>query len=64
MLRQENFPDLGKYQMENYFEIKEKDLKSLLIELYSVSLNNNRVMLKSCSFTVTNNEASGVFGRL
>ena len=57
----ENFPDLGKYQMENYFEIKEKDLKELIDRaIFCVSLNNNRVMLKSCSFTVTDNEVEVV----
>ncbi len=57
----ENFPDLGQYKMENFFEIKEKDLKELIDRaLFCVALNNNRVMLKSCSFTVKDNEVEAV----
>ena len=57
----ENFPDFGEYSSDLYFEIKEKDLKELIDRsLFCVALTNNRVMLKSCSFSVKDDEVEAV----
>lgn len=57
----ENFPDFGEYSAEKYFEIKEKDLRELIDRaLFCVALTNNRVMLKSCSFNVKDDEIEAV----
>jgi DNA polymerase-3 subunit beta len=57
----ENFPQFGEYEGNQFFEIKEKELKELIDRaLFCVSMNNNRVMLKSCSFSVKGDEAEAV----
>lgn len=57
----ENFPQFGEYEGNLFFEIKEKHLKELIDRaLFCVSMNNNRVMLKSCSFSVKGNEVEAV----
>lgn len=57
----ENFPDFGEYSAEKNFEIKEKDLRELIDRaLFCVALTNNRVMLKSCSFSVKEEEIEAV----
>ncbi len=57
----ENFPDIGEYSAESYFEIKERDLKELIDRsIFCVALTNNRLMLKSCSFNVQNDEVEVV----
>lgn len=57
----ENFPLFGEYEGNQFFVIKEKQLKELIDRaLFCVSMNNNRVMLKSCSFKVTDKEVEAV----
>lgn len=57
----ENFPALGTYSAEEYFDIKEKDMKELIDRaLFCVALTNNRVMLKSCSFNVSDEDIEAV----
>ena len=49
----ENFPLLEEFSSENFCEIKENELKELIDRaLFCVAINNNRPLLKSCSFTV------------
>lgn len=57
----ENFPDIGEYSATEYFEIKEKELKELIDRALScAALINNRIMLKSCSFKVEEDEVEAV----
>lgn len=57
----ENFPDIGDYSAEKYFEIKEKDLRELIDRaLFCVSMTNNRVLLKSCSFNIIEDNIEAV----
>ena len=57
----ENFPDFGEYSSDLYFEIKEKDPKRINRQIAVLrGLTNNRVMLKSCSFSVKDDEVEAV----
>lgn len=57
----ENFPEIGEYNSNNYFEIKEKELKELIDRaIFCAAITNNRVMLKSCSFKVKGKEVETV----
>lgn len=48
-----NFPDLGSYNDDVSVKIKEKELKELFERaIFCVSLNDNRILLKSCNIEV------------
>lgn len=58
----ENFPQLGAYTGEYFFTIKEKELKELIDRaVFCISVNNNsRMILRSCNFTVSEEEVETV----
>lgn len=56
-----NFPDLGQYDEEVSFEMKQSDLKELLERaIFCVSMNDNRILLKSCNIEVKGESVEAV----
>lgn len=58
----ENFPALGEFSKEIYFEIKEKELKELINRaIFCISENAaTRITLRSCSFSVMDGSVEAV----
>ena len=56
-----NFPNLGEYEEEVSFTLKQSDLKELLERaIFCVSINDNRILLKSCNIEVKGDNVEAV----
>ena len=56
-----SFPELGDYNENISFKIKEKDLKELLERvIFCAALTDNRTLLKSCNLRIINNVIESV----
>ena len=56
-----NFPEIGEYENEVSFTMKQSELKELLERaIFCVSLNDNRILLKSCNIELKGDNLEAV----